>query len=398
MIDGPDTEDLSGLSPTSAGVLDIVRRVVGSPAKLHSPLISGHESMYVSECIERGEVTHGPRVEEFESRVKTLTCAKHVIAVSSGTAALHLALLAVGIRGGDKVVVPSFTFVATANAVTYCGAIPQFVDCDEYGGIDPSKLDDWLRTHTVRAVICVHCFGTCCDMRALTEVCERHGVVLIEDAAQALSSYHKGKHAGTFGLAGAFSFNGNKIITTGGGGAVVTRDKDIAKKVRTLAAVAKEDIPGEFWHSEVGFNYRMPNINAALGCGQMENLCNIRWNKLLLSRRYEAEFSESPWAKVIKANRSESRIESSPDKRMSLVSGASDTESNHWLNAISIVNVDRRKETAAVLDEYGYECRLGWTPLHYLPMYKDAERGDLSVTEKLARSIICLPSGPGIIA
>lgn len=343
-------------------------------------------------------MTHGPHVEEFEGRLKSLSGAKYAIAVSSGTAALHLSLLASGVSRGDNVVVPSFTFVATANAVSYCGATPHFVDCDEYGGLDPDKLDDWLGKNNVKAVVCVHCFGTCCDMTALTEICERRGVILVEDAAQAIGSYHKGRHSGTFGLVGAFSFNGNKIITTGGGGAVVTNDDDIAKRVRRLATVAKEDVPGEFWHSEIGFNYRMPNLNAALGCGQMDGFYNIRASKRVLARKYAEAFSGNPWAKIVKSNRRESKIEIVVGRGATLSYGLSDTESNHWLNAISLTDVEARKETAAALDGNGYECRLGWTPLHYLPMYKDAKRGDLSVTESLARSIINLPSGPGIVS
>ena len=393
-----DDEEYGGCgSYTSASVLDAVRRVVEKPSRLHSPLLGETERALVSECVSSGQVTHGPHVEQFEGRIKTLTRAKHAIAVSSGTAALHLALLAAGVSPGDKIVVPSFTFVATANAVTYCGAIPQFVDCDEFGGLDPNKLDDWLSTHEVKAVVCVHCFGTCGDMDGLVSVCKKHSVPLIEDAAQAISSYYKARHAGTFGLLGAFSFNGNKVITTGGGGCVVTDDPALAKRVRSLASVAKEDIPNEFWHAEVGFNYRMPNINAALGCGQMENLYAIISRKKILALRYEEAFSGNPVVTMMNTRRINTPHRKVSDHGFTYLTGGVD-ESNHWLNAIILAAPDKREETAKALNENGFECRLGWTPLHYLPMYKNAERGDLSTTERLAGSIVNLPSGPGIIA
>ena len=393
-----DDEEYGGCgSYTSASVLDAVRRVVEKPSRLHSPLLGETERALVSECVSSGQVTHGPHVEQFEGRIKALTRAKHAIAVSSGTAALHLALLAAGVSPGDKIVVPSFTFVATANAVTYCGAIPQFVDCDEFGGLDPNKLDDWLSTHEVKAVVCVHCFGTCGDMDGLVSVCKKHSVPLIEDAAQAINSYYKARHAGTFGLLGAFSFNGNKVITTGGGGCVVTDDPALAKRVRSLASVAKEDIPNEFWHAEVGFNYRMPNINAALGCGQMENLYAIISRKKILALRYEEAFSGNPVVTMMNTRRINTPHRKVSDHGFTYLTGGVD-ESNHWLNAIILAAQDKREETAKALNENGFECRLGWTPLHYLPMYKNSERGDLSTTERLAGSIVNLPSGPGIIA
>lgn len=322
------------------------------------------------------EVTHGHFVEAFEHLLKLKTKAKYAIAVSSGTAALHLALRTAGVGPGDHVVVPAFTFVATANSAMYCGAVPNFVDCDEYGGLDPQKLDDWLLQHSVRAVVCVHVFGNCCDMDGLLAVCQKHNVPLIEDAAQAIGSYYQARHTGTFGLLGTFSFNGNKVITTGGGGAVVTDSEELAKRVRHLANVAKEDVPHEFWHAEIGYNYRMPNINAALGCGQMDNLYSILGRKRILAKKYREIFQYCPYARMMEAR--------------------PEATSNHWLNAIVLDGLDR-KETCRLLCEAGFESRLCWTPLHLLSMYKDAPRDDLSMTMKLASSIVNVPSGPGII-
>lgn len=287
------------------------------------------------------------------------------MAVSSGTAALHLSLLALGIRPGDHVVVPAFTFVATANAVSYCGAIPNFVDCDDYGGLDPEKLDAWLSWNKVKAVVCVHCFGHLCDVAGLKRVCDRHGVPLIEDAAQALGTDTAGMH----GVLAAFSFNGNKIVTTGGGGAVVTRDKSLADKVRHLANVSKADIPHVFWHSDVGFNYRMPNMNAALGCAQLERLPEILRRKYALRNAYH-----------------NAGLELLPLPR----------PANCWLNS-AIVADDIRREVVQELDGHGIECRLSWTPLHYFTMYRNNPRDALMNTLKLASSIVNVPSGPGIM-
>ena len=357
-------------------IVERVGRVVKERVKLHSPLLGEKEAEYVAKCCRDGEVTHGPYVQRFEDYIKAKVGVKYAIAVSSGTAALHLALMAAGVGKGDRVVVPAFTFVATANAVSYCGATPEFVDCDEYGGLSAEKLDEWLKTHSVKAVIPVHIFGHCCDMDALQAVCDKHGVLLIEDAAQALGSYYYNNHAGSFGIAAAFSFNGNKTITTGGGGAVVTNSRDVADRVRLLANVAKEDVPHEYWHVEVGFNYRLPNIAAALGCAQFESLYDILNRKRYLAQKYREAFEFSDEGQII--NQGPNRT------------------SNNWLNALVTKDVDKRR-LLVLLDEAGFESRLCWTPLHLMTMYKDNPRDDLTNTMRLASTIVNLPSGPGIV-
>lgn len=311
-----------------------------------------------------GNVTHGPHVEIFEAGISEIVGGGAVVAVSSGTAALHLALLALGIGSADNVVVPAFTFVATANAVRYCGATPNFVDCDEFGGLDPVALDTWLTQNSCKAVVCVHCFGHLCDMPAISAVCRKHGVYLVEDAAQALGTVG----ATQFGHISAISFNGNKIITTGGGGAVVTRDETLASRVRKLANVSKVDVPNAFWHTDVGFNYRMPNLNAALGCAQIEAFPQIMEKKAALHQAYI-----------------DAGLEVLPTPR----------SSNYWLNAI-VVGDDIRHDVVKKLGESGIECRLSWTPLNYFSMYRNSPRGDLINTMNLAVSIINVPSGPGV--
>ncbi len=272
-------------------------------------------------------------------------------------------MLALEIKTGDSVVVPAFTFVATANAVSYCGAEPNFVDCDDFGGLCPVALDEWLTDHKVKAVVCVHVFGHLCDIMGLLAVCHKHGVPLIEDAAQALGT----QMAGQYGTLATFSFNGNKIITTGGGGAVVTQDKKLADKVRCLANVSKIELPGAFWHSDVGFNYRMPNMNAALGCAQLERLDDILTNKLMLHHRYRNAVQTLPAVRP----------------------------TNHWLNAI-VVDDDIRHDIVKALGEQGIECRLSWTPLHFFGMYRKAPKDELRNTLRLASTIVNVPSGPGL--
>lgn len=312
-----------------------------------------------------GNVTHGPHVEQFEHGISELTGVKNVVAVSSGTAALHLALMSVGVGVGDFVAVPAFTFVATANAVRYCGATPVFVDCDEYGGIDPVMLDEALAENECKAVICVHCFGHTCDMPAILAVCDNHDVWLVEDAAQAIGT----PTAGTYGDLATFSFNGNKIITTGGGGVVVTDDKLLSDRVRKLANVSKVDVPHAFWHTDVGFNYRMPNINAALGVAQLEALPGILDKKRRLFSAYAAAGLE-------------------------MLGHPRDT--NHWLNAV-IVGDDIRHTVVNSLQAIGIECRLSWTPLNFFSMYRKSPKDSLTNTMELASSIINVPSGPGVL-
>lgn len=330
------------------------------PTRLHKPWIGDEETEMVSRAVANGQVTHGPHVEIFESRVADRCGARYGVAVSSGTAALHLALLSHGIGPGDEVIVPAFTFVATANAVSYCGAVPVFVDVDKYGSLCPVKLDLWLASRPAKAVVCVHSFGHLCDVEELRSVCDFHEVPLIEDAAQAFGVLSETETA-------ALSFNGNKTITTGGGGAVVTNDRDKAEAIRNLANVSKVDIKHRFWHARVGFNYRMPNMNAALGCAQLNRLDHILEMKRDLVRAYDAVL---------------------PGFSLPVV-----RPTNHWLNALLISDRKTRGEIADALAEEKIETRMSWTPLHLLSMYSENPRDGLENTISLAESIINIPSG-----
>lgn len=332
-------------------------------------MIGDPEARAVKQAINCGAVTHGIHVERFENAVAATANANHGVAVSSGTAALHLALLSANVEPGDYVVVPGFTFVAVANAVMYCGAIPNFIDCDKVGGISPSRLNDWLSNHDVKAVIAVHNFGHLSDIDYIKKICDRHGVTLIEDAAQALGPLKK-----ITGHAAIVSFNGNKVITTGGGGMVLTDDEITASRIRSLATVSKIEVPNAFWHGEVGFNYRMPNMNAALGLAQMDRLQDILDRKAKLHAAYVKSFEETEGATVLNTIR----------------------PTNYWLNTITIKDESIRKDVVILLNSIGLESRLSWTPLNLLPMYQSNPRDDLSVTMKLANQIINIPSGPGI--
>jgi perosamine synthetase len=320
------------------------------------------------------------------------TGARHAIATVNGTAALHAVLYAAGIKPGDEVLVPAFTFVATANAVSYCGATPHFVDCERNAfGIDPAALktyldrilirrnDQWVNRNTdapVRATVPVHCCGLPANMNALLAVAKEYGLVVIEDAAESLGTQIDDHHTGRFGRAGVFSFNGNKTITTGGGGAIVTDDDLFARRLRHLSTTARAGDGSRLDHDAVGFNYRMPNLNAALGYAQLETLGKKLTRKNDLAMRYVAALSGLGDVQV---------VESPPWGN-----------SNYWLNGILFDAPDTRNAAHELLNENGYECRPFRTPLHHMPMYADMARSALSVSEDLAQHGLLLPSGSGL--
>jgi perosamine synthetase len=285
---------------------------------------------------------------------------------------------------------PTLTFVATANAVSYCDAIPHFVDCDDATlGVDAAKLADHLEKSAelrgdacynratgrrIRALIVMHTFGNPAELDALTGVCRRFGLVMIEDAAEALGSTYRGRHAGNDGLTSALSFNGNKIVTTGGGGALLTSDAAVGRRARHLSTTARLDLAGRFVHDDVGYNYRLPNLNAALGCAQLEQLTDLLRSKEALAARYRAAFADI----------SEAR----------LFSPASHARSNNWLNTLIVERDDagERDEILGTLNTAGIQARPAWALMHHLPMYRDCPRMDLTVAERLERRIVNLPS------
>ncbi|MGA1653510.1 MAG: LegC family aminotransferase, partial [Ilumatobacteraceae bacterium] len=317
--------------------LAVLKSVLGesgsSPIALHEPNIGQRENELVSKCLASGWVSSvGEYISEFEQGLAKFTNSKHAIAVVNGTAALHLALHSVGVKPGDEVLVPTLSFVATANAVSHCGAIPHFVDSDpETLGLDPLALREHLRANAslrdgelhntstgrrISAVVPMHTFGHPMQIEALIDVAKEFNLVVVEDAAESIGSYVGTTHTGTFGRCGSLSFNGNKTITTGGGGAILTNDSGLAQRIRHLATTAKMPHDYEYIHDAVAFNYRMPNINAALGCAQLSRLDDFLSAKRVLAKKYSEGFSSA--------------------SSMQFVAEPHGTTSNYWLNTIRL--------------------------------------------------------------
>ena len=349
----------------------------------------------MKECIDTAWVSSaGAYVDRFERELAATTGARRAVAVVNGTAALHIALKLVGVEAGDEVLIPSLTFVATANAVSYCGAIPHFVDVEPGTlGLDPISLEQRLAMigekvnglvvsresgRRLAAVVPMHTFGHPVDLAGLMEVCERWGLPVVEDAAESLGSYYRDRHTGTFGRLGILSFNGNKIVTTGGGGAILADDEELADRAKHLTTTAKVPHRWEFIHDETGYNYRMPNINAALGCGQLERLEEMVALKRRLADTYRDALADVRGVRF---------IQEPPGCR-----------SNYWLNAIELDEglAGDRDAILAALDDEGIQARPIWRPMHQLSMYQSCPRADLPVTERLARRIINLPSSASL--
>ena len=366
-------------------------RVAPPPAALHEPEFVGNEWAYVKECLDTGWVsTAGAYVSRFETLLTDITGAGHAVATINGTAALHAALLALGVEAGDEVIVPALSFVATANAVAHCGAVPHFADVETATlGLDPARLaahlaviaeasGDGLRNRRtgrpVKAVVCMHTFGYPSDLPGLLAACGQFNLPLVEDAAESLGSMYGDRHTGTFGRVGVLSFNGNKTVTTGGGGGVLTGDDDLAARVRHLTTTAKTAHPWRFDHDAVGYNYRLPNINAALGCAQLEQLPGFLARKRTLAEAYGLALE--------------------PIDGLTVVREPARGRSNFWLNALMLEgdDADLRDAILEATNGIGIGTRPAWTPLHRLPMYADCPRMDLVTTESLWRRLICLPS------
>jgi perosamine synthetase len=366
-------------------------------APLHQPRFAGKEWDYLKECLDTSCVSSsGGFVTRFEKQIAEAAGTAHAVAVVNGTAALHVCLLLAGVGQGDEVLAPALTFVATANAISYCGAVPHFVDSDPATlGIDPRRLGEYLRLTAVRrgadlvnprtgrrikAVLPMHSFGHPVDMEPLSAVAAEFGLFVIEDAAESLGSRYKGRPTGAWARLAAFSFNGNKIVTTGGGGAITTDDAELARAARHLATTAKLPHPWAFIHDQVGYNYRMPNLNAALGCAQLEQLPDLIAAKRVLAERYRRALSDVPGV---------SFLLEPPFAR-----------SNYWLNAL-ILDEAHAGERDALLhrcNAEGLSVRPVWTLMHHLPMYAHCPRMDLTVAESVERRLVNLPSGAGLAA
>jgi perosamine synthetase len=374
--------------------IEAIETVVGSvprPVALHEPRFAGREWDYVKETLDSGWVSSvGKYVDRFEAMLAERCEVPHAIATVNGTAALHACLLLAGVAAGDEVLLPSLTFIATANAVSYCGAIPHF--CESEGGtlgLDPDKLDRHLAAvaeitagqchnratgRRIAAVVPMHTFGQPVRMERLVEVAGRWDIPIVEDAAEALGSRYQGRHVGHHGLVASLSFNGNKPVTTGGGGAILTVNADVARAAKHLTTIAKQPHQWAFLHDAVGYNYRLPNINAALGCAQLEQLDQFVAAKRRLAERYREAFRDVPGAAIFV--------------------DAEGAQSNYWLVTLLLDEPDLATRDAflAACHARGLLCRPAWTAMHRLPMYQRCPRMDLSVAEELEARIVNLPS------
>ncbi len=355
---------------------------------LHAPVFAGQERNYVSDTIDSTFVSSvGAYVDRFERDMGTYTGSPRAVATVNGTAALHIALQLVGVKSGDLVITQPLTFVATCNAIAYCGAEPVFVDVDRHTlGLSPAALEVWLddnariddegvcRTRdtnqVVRACLPMHTFGHPADLDGLLEVCSRWKLALVEDAAESLGSFYKGRHTGTLGVVGTLSFNGNKIITTGGGGMILAGEA-LGIRAKHITTTAKQPHPYEYVHDELGYNYRLPNLNAALGCAQLEQLEAFIANKRTLAARYADHFSGSDFQ---------------------FVTEPADCRSNYWLNAVICDSREQRDTLLKATNEKGVMTRPIWALMNHLPIYAHCRKGDLTQAEWLEARVVNLPS------
>lgn len=377
-------------------VVQAIQKVCQKPCILHEPVFMGNEEAYLIDCIKSTFVSSvGPYVTEFEKKIAEYTGAAHAIAVVNGTSGLHLALYALGVNAEHEVLVPSVTFVASANAIYYTGAQPHFIDIGLEGyGIDVDLLKRYLMENSIvvdgqtinsktgkviKAVMPVHVFGHAVDMRALLSLVQQYPMAIVEDAAEALGSFSNHQHLGTFGDVGVLSFNGNKTITTGGGGMVLTSDVNLAGRLRQLSTTAKSPHPWRYQHSEMAFNYRMPNINAALGCAQLETLPSILQHKRFLLEAYSEAFAELP--------------------DVCLVKEPPQSTSNYWLHNIQLLGTltSKRDIILQELHEVNIGARPLWDPLHTLEYLAGCPRMALPNSMVAMEQTVSLPSGMGVV-
>ena len=356
---------------------------------LHAPTFAGNEKKYLNECIDTTFVSSvGKFVDLFEQKIAEYTAAKQAVVCVNGTNALHIALKLSGVEKGDEVITQPLTFIATTNAIVYAGAVPVFVDVDkDTMGLSPKSLEQFLQANAelranecfhkqtnrrIKACMPMHTFGHACRIEEIMDICERYHIEVVEDAAEAMGSYYKGKHLGSFAKIGAISFNGNKTITTGGGGVILTNDETIGKHANHLTTQAKLPHAWEFVHDEIGYNYRMPNINAALGVAQLEQLDHFLANKRTTAEAYKNYFQKQGIAFF--AERAEERC-------------------NYWLNAIILKNKEERDAFLTESNAKAVMTRPIWQLMNRLPMFKDSPKTDLSNAEWLEARVANIPSG-----
>ncbi len=370
--------------------IDFVRDIYPDKSfiALHEPSLGEKEKQCLIDVVDSGYVSSvGAKVTQFEQAVAGFTGSRFAIATVSGTAALHAALLVAGVGAGDEVITQAMSFVATSNAVDYCGAEPVFIDVDldtlgmsadklreflnKYGSVQNGQTINKLTGRRIAACLPMHTFGLPSHIAQIAELCRQYHIPLIEDAAEALGSLSQQRHCGVFGEIGVFSFNGNKIITAGGGGMIVTDNEKLAKRLKHLTTTAKLSHSWEFVHDEVAYNYRMPNLNAALGLAQMERLDGFINSKRKLAERYQ------DWC---------------TQQRIDFVSEPDEARSNYWLNAILLENREQRDQFLQITNQQQVMTRPVWRLLHRLPMYKHCLTMDLANSEWLADRLVNIPS------
>jgi len=384
---------MSNLQFPAQQVVNLVRHVYGEGfIPLHRPVFDGNEKTYLAECVDSNFVSSvGQRVVEFERATAEFTGSEFAIATVNGTAALHVCLMLAGVQAGDEVLSQALTFIATCNAISYIGAHPVFVDASEETlGLCHEALERFLSTHAekrdgqaynrvtgrrIAACVPMHTFGLAGHIDEIVALCADYGIPVVEDAAESLGTYVGKRHTGTSGVVGAFSYNGNKIVTTGGGGMIVTNDPAIARRAKHITTTAKVPHAYEFVHDEIGYNYRLPNLNAALGCAQMEQLADF-----LRIKRDVAAYYES----------------SLPSLGYRLVRERAGTTSNYWLNAVLLPDLESRDAFLTHCNEQGVMTRPVWRLMSGLPMFEACQNDGLEVSRWLEERIVNIPSSvPG---
>ena len=377
-------------SKQNQSIIKFIRSVykTDSFVPLHEPKFLGNEKKYLGECIDSTFVSSvGKFVDRFEEEIVKYTGAKYAIATSNGTSALHISLLLSGVKSGYEVITQPLTFIATCNAISYCNASPIFVDVDkDTMGMSPEALEDFLKENAIvknkycenkvtgnviKACVPMHTFGHPCRIMEIKKICKKWNITLVEDAAESLGSLYNGRHTGTFGDLGVLSFNGNKIITSGGGGCILTNSEELAKKAKHITTTAKEPHMWEFSHDMIGYNYRMPNLNAALILAQLEQLNGFLNSKRSLAKSYENFFNSI---------------------NMHFFSEHTDSKANYWLNSIILKDRSHRDLFLDETNSQGVMTRPIWKLMNKLPMFKHAQCGNLKNSEWLEGRVVNIPS------
>ena len=358
------------------------------PVLLHCPQFLGNEKKYLNECIDTKFVSYVSHfVTDMEEHIKRITGAKYAVAMVNGTEALHMAIVSAGINPGEEIITQSLTFAATSAAIVHSGANPIFIDVDkDTMGMSPNALKDYLETHTeqkdgkcynkktgkiISACIPMHTFGHPCKIDEIAELCKEYNIILIEDSAESIGSTYKGKHTGTFGKVGILSFNGNKCVTTGAGGMLITDEETIAERAKYISTTAKRPSKWEFFHTEAGYNLRMPGTCAAIGTAQLEYFDETIKNKRETAELYQKFFAEHG---------------------IECIKEPENARSNYWLNAIVLKDRTEREEFLEYANSNGVQCRPIWTLMHKMPPYEHYERTELPVSEWLEDRIVNIPS------